>query len=572
LSAQQVSGRLSKAVLQLTFIQLVNRRYHLPSQEEARQSFQLIEKWKTSIGALKRRISSAEDALQADLTALKRDLEVEMAALRNKYQAAEKALEEKTRVRTGLSRTLLEDFEKRLALEQEFVAGIRRVPNEILVEILKHCIGDGLPSRRLASVCKSWKALLQHTPSFWRNLGASFVSAEATEHEVSVLQRRIDLSRSTLLDVTLNGQAYEKCGTDLFKLISKTGIERWQSLKLCNSYSWRTVDASLEGIFTGEFLALQSLDCDIRGFANTTPDPFVPIYQLIIQSSHPIKQLTMDASNPPLFQGSSIFRRVHELKTRASTVSQLVPLDSLKTLRIHGWPDHEFSFHAWPPLPTYTLFEYEITRQQLNALSRQSVTEFVVGNLIGDASGVIIDFPELTSLSIKQGGFCSIDNILAPKLTDLEITDQSGNSVSRKKEISNANSFLRERPDNIMLRPTTLTLNIPVNTTAVLAILHHWPQLQHFTLTFGNDFAWNAAFPNAFTRKKSPVCPELRTLRLILKIKDFVVKQEQWNKLMISIYLARRNTPLQTIAWMFDGPEWQGGGKWCSPSTETQDL
>jgi hypothetical protein len=368
-----------------------------------------------------------------------------------------------------------------------------------------------------------------------------------------------------LLDVTPSGQPYEECNTELFKLISKTGIERWRSLQLYNySYSWRTIDTSLEGIFTGKFLALQSLR-----ISTLATDPFISIYQLIIQSRPPIKQLTIYGLNSPFFPGSSIFPRVQELNATASAVSQLVPLDNLKTLRINGRLGHNVSFHKWPPLPTYTLFEYEITRQQLNALSRQSVREFVVRNLVDDASGVIIDFPELTSLCITLGGFCSIENIFAPRLTDLQITNDWGNS---EKDISDMISFLRERPVNIMLRPTALTLNIPINTTAVLAILQHWSQLQRLTLTFGNEFAWNAAFPNAFTREKSPVCPKLTTLRLIFKIKDFEVKQEQWKETMMSIYLARRNTPLQTVAWMFDNPECQGGKKWYSPSTETQNL
>jgi hypothetical protein len=68
-STQQVSG-LSNVVATLrsqvlTFVQLVNRRYNLPSQDEARQSFQLIEQWKTDIAILKREISGAEDALCA---------------------------------------------------------------------------------------------------------------------------------------------------------------------------------------------------------------------------------------------------------------------------------------------------------------------------------------------------------------------------------------------------------------------------------------------------------------------------------------------------------------------------
>jgi hypothetical protein len=353
--------------------------------------------------------------------------------------------------------------------------------------------------------------------------------------------------------------------TDLFKLISKTGIERWRSLKLCG-YS-TAIDVSLEGIFTGKLLALQSLHCVSYGFMTTGVAPFIPytpIYQLIIQSNPPIRQLTIIGLNPPPFHGSSIFRQLHELNATAPTVSQLVPLHNLKKLTINGaLSGHDFSFPAWPPLPTYTVFGSSLTRQQLSTLSRQSVKELVVENLIGDGP---IDFPELNSLSITEGGFCSIENIFAPKLTDLQITARWGRSASRKKEISDTISVLRERPDNIMLRPTTLTLNIPVNTTAVLAILQHWPQLQHFTFTFGDDFAWNAAFPNAFTRKKSPVCPELTTLRLILRIKDFWMKKEQWKKMVMSIYQARRNTPLQTIEWMF------GGSEWHSPSTEAQDL
>jgi hypothetical protein len=276
----------------------------------------------------------------------------------------------------------------------------------------------------------------------------------------------------------------------------------------------------------------------------TVISPFIPIYQLIIQSNPPIKQLTIIGLNPLPFQGSSIFRLVYELKATAPTVSQLVPLHNLKKLTINGALDgHDFSFPAWPPLPTYTVFGSSLTRQQLNTLSRQSVKEFVVKNLIGDGP---IDFPELTSLSITQGGFCNIENIFAPKLTDLQITAPWGSSAIRK-ETSDTISVLRERSDNIMLRPTTLTLNIPVKTTAVLTILQHWPQLQHFTLTFGKEFAWNAAFPNAFTREKSSMCPELTTLRLILRIKDLGMKKEQWKKIVMSIYQVRRNTPLQTI-------------------------
>jgi hypothetical protein len=520
---QQVSG-LSKASPPrsrvLNFVQPVNRQYHLPSQDEA----------------------------------------------------AEKALEKQTQLQTELSRTSLEDLEKRLDLERKFVAGIRKVPDEILLEIMKHYLRDNLPSRRLASVCKFWKALLKDTPTFWRNLKATLVTAQAVEHEVTVLRRRIELSRSALLDVTLDVHypTYDKCNTDLFKLISKTGIERWRSLKLYSLYTWETIDISLEGVFTGKLLALQSLHCESRGFSTIATDPLIPIYRLIIQSSPPIKYLTINGPNPSPFPGSSIFRLVHELDATATVVSQLVPLDNLKKLTVNGTLEgHDFSFPAWPPLPTYTRFEHYLTRQQLSTLSRQNVTEFVVSNLIGDESGTIIDFPELTSLGITQGGIYSIENILAPKLTQLQITTLSGLYRSRKLDISDTISFLRSRLGNIILRPTTLTLDCPVNTKSVLTILQHWPQLQHFTLAFGDEFTWNVAFPTAFTKKKNPLCPKLTTLTLILRIKDFAIKEEQWKKMVMSIYLARRNTPLQTIQWMFWG---KGGWEWHSPSTEAQNL
>jgi hypothetical protein len=107
------------------------------------------------------------------VTTLKNELEAKVAALRNEYQAAEKALEEETRVRTALPRSLVEDLEKRLALEQEFVAGIRKVPDEILVEILKITWGMRYPpvdwrpyakvGRRYCSILRRFGEIFVHT-------------------------------------------------------------------------------------------------------------------------------------------------------------------------------------------------------------------------------------------------------------------------------------------------------------------------------------------------------------------------------------------------------------------------
>jgi hypothetical protein len=280
------------------------------------------------------------------MASLKSELEAKITSLRNEYEAAEKHWEKQTQLQTALLHKRLEDLKK---LEQELVVGIRKVPNEILVEILKHSLGDNLPCRRLASVCKRWKALLQHTPSFWRNLQVSIVGAETAEHEAAVLQRRIELSDSTLLDVTLYTYhlPYGKSNRDLLNLISNTGLERWRSLKIY-SCSSQTIDKSLEGIFASKLSALRSLECVNHGSLTTVMGPFIPIYQLIIQSNPPIKQLTINGPNPSLFQGSPIFRQLHELNASATAVSQLMPLPNLKTLKINGSLDgRDFSSPAW---------------------------------------------------------------------------------------------------------------------------------------------------------------------------------------------------------------------------------
>lgn len=567
-TARQVSSLLESVVtcgMQiLRSVQLVNRRYHLPSQEEAKQSLRLIEQWKGEIGALKQEISSAEDALCTKRMELKSELEAKMTALRDKYQVAERELEEQTRLQNAGPRVQLEDLEKRLNLEQAFLAGIRKVPDEILVEILQQHLSGRLPSRQLASVCKGWKALIEGTPSFWRNIQASFVTAHNAEYEVAVLRRRIELSRSTLLDIKLIlcNHVLEESQDDLFRLIAQTGIERWRSLKLWNVYPLQAQYFSLEGIFTGTFLALQSLDCDCSNFQEPLTDPCIPIYRLIVQSKPPIKRLMLNGRYPSIFQGTSIFRQIRELHIPVDVASQLFPLINLERLRVFG-SGYRQDLSSWPPLPAYTCFMGSLNREQLANLQRQKVKDFAVASLDGDGFDIHIDFPELKSLSIAEGGLCSIERISAPKLTHLQMTTKWINPASRKKESSDTISLLRERPYNLTFRPISLTMDLALNTTAVLAVLQHWPQLQYLTITFGTEFSWRSAFPNAFTRKKNRVCPKLMSLRLILRLNILSTKLENWKNMLNSIYLARRNTPLQTIEWMFEH-DWDQDGKWHS--------
>jgi hypothetical protein len=84
------------------------------------------------------------------------------------------------------------------------MSGHQMIPDEIVVEILQWHLQGRTPPRRLALVCKGWRTLLLDTSSFWRTLEAYSVYPDSLEREVDTLSKRIALSRSTLLDITLS--------------------------------------------------------------------------------------------------------------------------------------------------------------------------------------------------------------------------------------------------------------------------------------------------------------------------------------------------------------------------------
>jgi hypothetical protein len=181
---------------------------------------------------------------------------------------------------------------------------------------------------------------------------------------------------------------------------------------------------------------------------------------------------------------------------------------------------------------------------------------FHLWGITNTESATIIDFPELVSLSLINDGIAALERISAPKLANLSLTLCQRDTRIRKLETSRMMDIIRNRPQNIMIRPTSLKMDLSISTTAVLAILRHWPQLQHLELTFGNEFAWKGAFPNSLTRKKNPLCPELVTLRLESDSKGFGKDMERWDEIAKSILAMRKGFPLNKIEWSCGNGTW----------------
>jgi hypothetical protein len=508
---------------------------------------------------MKMEINNAEETLLAAHQALDNELEAKISSIRAEYKAKKENLNEKSRLDTQGVRLKLEDTEKRLELEQEFVSDFRKIPNEIVVEILQWHLQDQTPPRTLALVCKAWKALLLHTPSFWRTLHAYLVYPNSLEREVDALSKRIALSRSTLLDITLSwGDGYndfffyddgdEYYKMDLFKLVAETGIKRWRSLKLqcISGWCWPTSQLSLEGIFHGTASSLQKLELPLE------LDPFSSIYRIILQSTR-IKEVTFTGAAPSVFQGSTIFQNVAKVTASATVFQQIAPFNNLQELCITDW-DRNSQCASLPPLAVHTELHGSVTRWQLHSLQWQNVVSLHLRTITNTEFDTIVDFPELINLSISNDGIAALERISAPKLANLSLALERTDTRTRKLEISRTMDIVRNKPQNIMIRPTSLTMALPVSTTAVLAILQLWPQLQHLELTYGNEFSWKGAFPNSLTRKNNPLCLELVTLRLQTHSGIF---GKRWEEIAKSILAIRKDLPLNKIEWRYVGEAWR---------------
>lgn len=519
----------------------------------------------------KLRISDAEEALRTQQEELDKAFQNKMTALQQEYEKTKERLNNECRSRTQLMHFELEDLEIRLAAEEAFIAPLRKIPEEILAEILHHYLDGQTPERKLSLVCKEWRAILLRTPSFWRNLRAFMINSDYNHtfrHIINAfganpntpyaaqLQRRIELSRSTLLDISLSldTPAWGEATTELFELLAKTDLKRWRSLTLIVGYGWYNAP-SLDGIFEGTLSSLQSLKICLP-FQIAGQEPFIPIYQLIAKSKPPLKELDGPISET-LFN-ANIFQKVSKITTTESSFANMRGLRGLEDLHITTGINNSIDLphQTSTPLPRRTKLDGMINANQLHSLQLYNVEDFEVSGIAMLGFDAIIDFPRLSSLRMRDDVFSTLSRISAPNLSDLEISTGRQKVAEKKQASTTIISLLRDTPESVTIKPTSLTMDIGVTSTAVLAILQHWPQLQHLTIAFGSEFTWKGAFPNAFNRKRSPLCPQLITLRLDSRSTDFRNNMEQWEAIAKTIISTRKNMPMKQISWRGDELEW----------------
>jgi hypothetical protein len=282
-------------------------------------------------------------------------------------------------------------------------------------------------------------------------------------------------------------------------------------------------------------------------------DPFSPIYEIILQSRPPIKEVIIAQELPSSFRGSAILQGASKVTADARAFQELAPFNNLQELCITGLGQNP-QYASLPPLAVHTELRFPITGSQLHPLQRQNVVSLHLEKI--EDTDDIIDFPELINLSISHDGIASLERISAPKLANLSLAMGWMHARSRKLETSRTLDIVRNEPQNIMIRPTSLILALSISTTAVLAILQLWPQLQHFELAFGDEFTWKGAFPNSFTRKVNPLCPKLVTLRLQSHSAKFRNDMWSWEKIAKSILAMRKDSPLNKIEWRDAGGDW----------------
>ncbi|KAJ7189452.1 hypothetical protein GGX14DRAFT_485021 [Mycena pura] len=160
--------------------------------------------------------------------------------IRNAIQGAEAELD---RLQDRLRATIARITSQRAAL-QEFVnshrgvaCGLRRFPNEILVEIFSHCIHPTLPPchpdaalSSVISVCTRWRAVALASPSLWRYF--TFDGDIKPWMQIADLRRLVSLqvqrSSGTPLSVRLMGYVSD---VDFLDVLLKVSC-RWQTATL----------------------------------------------------------------------------------------------------------------------------------------------------------------------------------------------------------------------------------------------------------------------------------------------------------------------------------------------------
>lgn len=466
-----------------------------------------------------------------------------MVALQQEHEEATARLKNEYRISTQPTRLQLRKLQVRLQLEQAFISSIRKLPDEILVEIFNHSVCS-VPTRQLALVCRGFRRLLLNTPRLWRKIEAYMVSSDMAEFSRRRLQRRIQLSRSTLLDVTLNfhapfdSRAQNDC---LFELVGDISTDRWQSVTLVAFRRLENGRNPLSGRLKGSFAALRQLSIEYGSGVQAFPS----VIELLANSRPCIKDLYVRYHIPSALRNSPAFLQVRRLTARDEEVLQMPRLTSLQELHVlteNSWNNSEtYNYEALPVLPSDVHFD-SLDRQLLPTLKLENVTRLSIRTLRTEKSVEVVDLPNVSHLAVPK--FSDLRLVNAPRLQTVELT-LSLTKAARYRESSQVKAMVRD--GTLLVRPTTFVARLSMTTEAILRVLQAWSQLEHVSLIW-EEFSWKGNFASALTKRSNLICPNLVSLDLTSRYPgDFT--SEVWRPVAERIFQTRKWQPLRSINW-----------------------
>lgn len=418
-----------------------------------------------------------------------------------------------------------------------------------MVDIFEHLVGRDPPRRSLALVCKEWREWILNTPCLWRHIQVHFVTNVALRRYLIKINRRIELSGSVPLNITLStvGFTYIACNVEPFKAIASSGMGRWESLTLLNETALVPIDF-LNGIFNSHLTSLRSLE--IR-YLNKH-DPFQPLNECIVKSNPPISNLDLDLP-PTSLQGTAVFQRILRLRAPPDVIMKLHPLRGLQYLYVrYIGTSHSYTNPAlFPVLPETTTFEY-VRKSHLRDFQLHNI-RFMEIYFKRETEVVMLEFPSLESLDIRSGDLTDIKGLSAPKLHSLKIR-YNGLFTSVAEESKIVTAFFRDDLALVQMHPLRLDLFINTTVETLVLVLQHWSQVQHISLRF-RRFAMKKAFIKELIGNSNQLCPKLVTLYMesLISMEEI---EEEFVVVARQLLQERKDAVLNWIEWKSGSKDW----------------
>lgn len=541
-----MSNTNSNGVSQLSAACLT--RNHLPTPAEVIYSRSLISNWEEELANLNHTINNLKPLVHPNPEVNDASKKTATTKVPEQPLNIGQDLPSGTEMTDALPSLLRkrEILEKQLSTERAFVAPIRQLPIDIMTEILQQVV-NGIPSRFLALVCKTWRYILQSTPSFWRTI--NLISIMCCSDPPSVLRRRLALAKSAELDVFLDGHLQRK-EIQLRHILAASGVDRWRSLHLSEFLD----SAGNDSIFKGNFIKLRSLTLSTYPGFPSSFSAWGSLLDLVAKTATSLRhfELSGDSPLPKSLTQTNVLSGLISLDIPFLSVDNPIPLDNLQELAL-GFYGGDPSI-TFPPVTSIKGCDFaSIDKCNFRKVARLTIEL----NNTPKNQHPPFEMPQLVFLSIRgtDALTCLLD-LHAPRLVELALLDT--HIPYGKRTVPDyskaATAVFGANSHQLHIKPTIVTLSLSLKVNAMLLILRSWDQIVHLGLYWNKNFPWSGHFLSAIcqenTRPKH-ICPKLITLRIEMELWEDA-GLTKWKEAAKKIIKARlkANLPLEKIVWI----------------------